>query len=329
MQTCDSIVSLDQSASTDFSFEGRFIAAGKIWHVSSNSGEILSTLQTVLSPQDGKSAPTDLRVRIHVDSRAHEPRWRQPFFRALDHLYYAAFGPSDSMLVDQLNPRVLASFSAATAVDIAFWKTVVVPVLAGISSASVGVTPLHCSCVAKNGLGLLLAGESGAGKSTLALLLSLNGFSYLSDDCTYLSVSDSGPRAWGLPNPVKLLPDAVKYFPDLSAFKPALSLNGELAFEVDPVEVFGVRRLSNCEPRALMFMERTSNADALIERMSPAEMASRLIADLEMLPSCISDQYAQQARMIDGLVDRECWKLRHGLQPAQLVPLLTEFCERW
>jgi energy-coupling factor transporter ATP-binding protein EcfA2 len=230
------------------------------------------------------------------------------------------------MLVDQLSRRVIGSFSPAVAHDLSYWKQTVLPVLLGIVSASIGVTPVHCACVVKSGSGLLLGGESGAGKSTLALSLSRNGFSYLSDDCTYLSRTGAGMRAWGLPTPVKLLPDAVTYFPELVSLDPVLSLNGELALNVDPTEISNVERCLSCVPRWLVFLERKVDSPPLIKPLSSGEAASRLVADLETMPPLMLDQYEYQLETIKRLVDRECWVVQHGLKPEMLARLLAEIC---
>jgi hypothetical protein len=306
-----------------------FFVAGSIWELKSNSQEILRAMRETFDQVDSGRGQPDLYVRFHVDFAVEDaPLWTEPHFRALDHLYYATYGPSDSMLVDQLGRRVIGSFSPAVASDLSYWKQTLLPILLGIASASIGVTPVHCACVVKSGSGLLLAGESGAGKSTSALSLSLSGFSYLSDDCTYLSRSSAGMQAWGLPTPVKLLPDAVSHFPELVSRKPVRSLNGELAFTVDPTEMFNVRRCLSCEPRWLVFLERKEDSRPVIKPVSSLEAASRLAADLEMMPVSIVDQYEYQLETIRLLVDRECWIVQHGLQPELLASLLAEFVGR-
>jgi hypothetical protein len=318
---------------------GHFFVAGSVWEVKSNSQEILQAMRETFDQVDSGRGQPDLYVRFHVDFAVEDALlWAEPHFRALDHLYYATYGPSDSMLVDQLGRRVIGSFSPAVASDLSYWKQTLLPILLGIASASIGVTPVHCACVVKSGSGLLLAGESGAGKSTSALSLSLSGFSYLSDDCTYLSRTSlprtslsrtgAGMQAWGLPTPVKLLPDAVSHFPELVSRKPVRSLNGELAFTVDPTEMFNVRRCLSCEPRWLVFLERKEDSRPVIKPVSSLEAASRLAADLEIMPVSIVDQYEYQLETIRLLVDRECWVVQHGLQPELLASLLAEFVGR-
>jgi len=327
MKTYDSATTLRQENRTHLPLQERFLSAGSIWKVSTNSQEILDAMQESFLPAYDKHPFADLTVSFYVDFELPDrPLWPQPHFRALEHLYYASYGPCDSLLIDQLNRRVIGSFTSATAHDLAYWKRVILPVLVGIASASVGVAPLHCACLVKNGDGLLLSGESGAGKSTLALSLALNGFSFLSDDCTYLSRSASELRCWGLPTPVKLLPDAVHHFPRLLGFEPGVSLNGELSFEVDPVETFSVGRSLSCVPRWLVFLQRQAGLGTRFERISASEAAARLAADLEQLPACIAYQREYQLASIDALAQQEAWVLRHDLPPSGTTKVIEEFC---
>jgi hypothetical protein len=326
MQVLDPSDRVAGLAHDNLPLRARFFVAGSIWEVGSNSHEILQAMRETFD-QVGSGQHADLNLRFHVDFAADRAvLWPKPFFRALDHLYYATYGPYDSMLVDQMSRRVIGSFSPAVARDLRYWKQTILPVLLGIASASIGVTPVHCACVVKDGSGLLIGGESGAGKSTLSLSLSRNGFSHLSDDCTYLSRTGTGMRAWGLPTPVKLLPDAVNYFPELVALDPVLTFNGEWALNVDPTEISKVERCLSCAPRWLVFLERKVASPPVIKPLSSGEAASRLVADLEAMPPILFEQYEFQLETINRLVDRECWVVQHSLKPEMLAGLLAEIC---
>jgi hypothetical protein len=326
MHVLDPINRIVRLSQDNLPLGAQFSVAGSTWDMRSNSPEILQAMrETFDQVEDQQQA--DLQLQFHVDYGVSDaPLWSKPHFRALDHLYYASYGPCDSLLVDQSRRRIVGSFSPAIARDLCYWKQTILPVLLGIASASIGVTPIHCACVAKGGSGLLLGGESGAGKSTTALALSLKGFSYLSDDCTYLSRAGTDIRAWGLPTPLKLLPDAVSHFPQLASREPILSMNGEWALSVDPTETFNVERCLSCAPRWLVFLERTGNSRPVIKPVTSLQAASRLAADLETMPPVILDQYEYQLETINLLVDRECWVVQHGLKPELLAPVLAEIC---
>jgi hypothetical protein len=327
MITHDSVRGSQQLDKSNLPMRAQFLAAGSIWQVSCSSPEILQVMGEAFQPLDRGNAQVDLDISFRVDPTLSEtPPWPQPYFRGLDHMVYAAYGTGSSMLVDLQARRIIGLFSEAMAQDSSYWRRVLLPFLLGIVGHAISVTPLHCACLVRDGHGLVLGGASGAGKSTLALCLSLNGFAYLSDDCTYFSRSDSHLHAWGLPVPMKLLPDVVRYFPQLSASRAVPSLNGEMAIHLDP-ETIGATRASSCEPRWLVFIERTAEPVIGFRQITSREAASRFVSDLETLPPCISDQRRHQLATLDALVDRECWILRHGVTPAVVARRLQEFCE--
>jgi len=327
MKTHDSVRGVQQPDKLNLPMRAQFLAAGSVWRVSCSSREILQVMGEAFQPLDQGDSHVDLDISFRIDPTLCEtPPWPQPYFRGLDHMVYAAYGSGSSMLVDLQAPRVIGLFSVAMAQDSSYWRQVLLPVLLGIVGHAISVTPLHCACLVRNGHGLVLAGASGAGKSTLALCLSLNGFDYLSDDCTYFSRSDLHLHAWGLPVPMKLLPDAVRYFPQLSASPAVPSLNGEMAIHLDP-ETIGVSRAPSCEPRWLVFIERTEKPVIEFSQITSEEAASRFVSNLETLPPCISGQRHHQLATINAVVDRECWVLRHGVTPAVVAHRLLEFCE--
>jgi len=305
-----------------------FDVMGTVWQVSSNSEKLLETVQDTFPLLSNLPARADLSLFFQVNRQAQAyVTQHRPHFRALDHLYYASFAPHDSMVIDQQHRQVVGQISIELAQDKSFWKHTILPVLVGIVSASIGITPVHCACVARNdGTGLLLGGASGSGKSTLAVTLASAGFNYVSDDCTYLSRANTDICAWGLPIPAKLLPESVAYFPQLHGATPRESLNGEIAFQVDPNQLFGSAPMLSCKPQWLIFIERCAGSRPTFQTISSQDAANRLVQDLELLPESIADQRDYQLETIKQLVDRECWVLRHGVPPQELAEVLASFC---
>jgi hypothetical protein len=308
-------------------FNQRFAVAGSIWLISTNAPEIVSAAGATFQSVNDTTLPADLTISCYVDPELRaKPPWPQPNFRGLDHLVYAEYGSGGSMLIDLQRRRVIGRFSPAMARDSDYWRCVLLPILLGVTSAAIGVSALHCACVVRNGYGLILGGASGAGKSSLATALSLNGFAYLSDDWTYFSRAGSAVHAWGLPIPIKLLPDTFRFFPQLSSANVSSSLNGELAYEVDPVVQFGVDRALFCQPRWVVFVERTESAGATFTRISSEDAFVRFASQLERLPECLADMRKPQLQTVRTLVDQECWVMRHGLTPALAADELSNFC---
>jgi len=328
MRTYNTLLTTNEARSADLPLVARFLVTGATWEVSTNSPEILSVMEHISQlDKEGLLAP-DLMLFFYVDFGLSDRDARcRPYFRALEHLYYGTYGPGDSMLIDQQGRRVVGSMCPATAHDMDYWKRVILPCLAGITSACVGIAPLHCACVVRDRFGLLIHGESGAGKSTLALSLSLNGFSYLADDCTYLSrSSEDRVQCWGSSAPLKLVPDAITYFPKLAELTVGESMNGEPAYEVDPAAVFGVSCAPNCDPRWIIFLEKRHRSNPTFHKISGTEAADRLATSLECLPPSVAAQRDHQLALIDILVQRGAWILQHDLRPEALALAISQFC---
>ena len=227
------------------------------------------------------------------------------------------------MIIDLRARRAIGRCSPAMGADGAFWKTVIFQVLLSVMGASVGVTELHCACIAQEEHGLLLAGRSGCGKSTLALALAQTGFAFLSDDRTYFSEHEGRLLAWGLPTLLKLRPDALALFPAIKAFARPLAWNNESAFQVDPSVGLGLKRARRCEPRVLIYLERLERSTFELSLMPRAEAAARLEEDLlaeEPGPA------EKQLGTIASLVEIPCWRLEHGGNPADVA---QEIGRRW
>ena len=94
-------------------------------------------------------------------------------------------------------------------------------------------TPIHAACVELDGRGILLCGDSGAGKSTLAYACAKAGWTYITDDCSFL-INDRNDRlVTGNYLQMRFRPEGTVLFPELQgcertdragAGKPSLEL---------------------------------------------------------------------------------------------------------
>src|SRR5258707_2227030 len=244
-----SFISIDQ---TDLHYSMELCFAGAACGLRTNSSELASVLEA-LSISTGGTVSSGFKMRVVVDESSDEAA-EEPHFRGLHHIVTASFGSSNVFVFDILRRTLSASISAAIARDERFWKEKLIPITLGVLGSAMGLVPVHCACLELDGDGLLIAGASGTGKSTLSVALSENGFTYVSDDWTYISRRHDGIVAHGTSAPVKLLPDAAEHFRSLQGHSLQRSMNGELAYEVDVAEAFGTRVEQACEPRWLTFL---------------------------------------------------------------------------
>jgi hypothetical protein len=313
-------VSIDR---TVLSYSRELCFAGAPCGLLTNS-QILAGVLDLLSIPASDVGASRFDMRIIVDERSVEAAGL-PHFRGLHHVVTASFGSSNVFVFDVLRRRLSASISGVIAQDHQFWKEKLIPITLGILGAALGLVPMHCACLESEGDGLLIAGMSGAGKSTLSVALSQGGFNYVSDDWTYLSQRNGSLVAHGTSAPVKLLPDAVNHFRTLQGLSLQTSMNGELVYEVDIAETFGARAEQGCEPRWLIFLERTPYHGGDFTSMSPAAARSYLNSNVERLPIQLSGARAAREQVIERVSQLPSWCFRYGGTPQYGTERLREF----
>ncbi|HLZ40996.1 MAG TPA: hypothetical protein VKQ11_08545 [Candidatus Sulfotelmatobacter sp.] len=303
-----------------------FIAAGAACSLCTNSAHVLEAARKTFPHLDHHPASVDLSLRFWIDEKdPSQPPWPAPYVRGLDHLVFASFDAGSSILADLRSRHVIGRFSPSMAADGSYWQSVIFPMLLTIVSASIGVAELHCACVSDNQNGVLLAGPSGAGKSTLALALTQIGYGFLSDDRTLCSLDNGEVRAWGLRTQLKLRSDAAHWFESLpdSHFTDTRSSNPSLW--LDPERLPGLKRVSHCSPRSLIFLERLDTPEFRLIAMSSDEALNRLN---EGLMAELPDASVRRSEVLQQLVAVPCWLLQYGREPQNTARQLSEHLGR-
>src|SRR4051812_27369322 len=315
-----SFISIDR---TDLPYSMELCFAGAACHLATNSSDLARALESLsIATVDGETS--GFRMRIVVNESSNESAG-EPHFRGMQHVVTASFGRSNLFVFDILRRTISASVSAAIARDHRFWKEKLIPISLGVLGSAMGLVPVHCACLELDGDGLLIAGVSGAGKSTLSVALSEDGFDYVSDDWTYISRSRGGIVAHGTSAPVKLLPDALNHFGSLETHKLRKSMNGELAFEVDIAEAFGARIQRTCEPRWIVFLERSERAGAAFTPMSSAAAKNYINSSVERLPPQLFEAVAMREQTIEDVAKLTSWHFQYGGLPRFGAKELREF----
>jgi hypothetical protein len=275
----------------------------------------------------GVDSSKDCELRVIVDANLSREVNAQPQFRGAQQFVFAVFHSRESVLFDLFERRITAVVSRETARDHEFWNTILLPIALGVLGPSMGVAPLHCACLAHNEQGMLVAGISGAGKSTLAVALAQEGFALVSDDWSYARIESGNASVYGLQVPVKLMPETSRYFEELNGLRPKIALNGELAFEVNAAETFGVQVAQRCEPNCVVFLERWSSEESSVEAL-PRDVARRYFTQsAELLPMELRREIAEREEIIERVTSRDCWRFRYGGTPQQGARALRRFFE--
>ncbi len=302
--------------------KGQYWAAGVRLRIETNFEPILVAAQKFFEARTppGRDGKEEIRLRFWVEDKpCSEAPKSKPYFRGLDHLVFGGFGGRNSFLLNLRDRCGIGRFTPEMASDALLWETVVFPALLTILGPSVGLTPLHCACVAWKGSGLLLAGESGAGKSTLSLALAQAGFDFLSDDRTLIGEHHGRLLSWGLSREIKLRTESIAQFPFLRQTRPNDMDTRQDVLRFDASKVRGLRRVRCCEPRWFVFLERQSQPAFSLNRMAPGEPIERLESHLHRETRVVEER---QRRTIKDLTTGKCYRLRYGGDPQTVAGAL-------
>jgi len=116
--------------------------------------------------------------------------------------------------------------------------------------------PLHAACVSWAGTGILLCGDSGAGKSSLAYAASRAGWTFISDDASYMPVNRDDRMVIGNSHQIRFRDSGVVLFRELEGRSITPRAAGKPSIEVATSEL-GVTTAISSVVDYIVFLNRT------------------------------------------------------------------------
>lgn len=175
-----------------------------------------------------------------------------------------------------------------------------------VSISNLYATGIHAACVALEGDGILLCGDSGAGKSTLSYACARAGWTYITDDASYLLHGEADGLVAGNCSQVRFRPSAQELFPELAG----LAVMKRAGGGKPSVEIFTnaqIKTAVTTRAKYLVFLKRHVDEQELV--VFPRAVA-RLAMQQRVL--CLSYQTDVQLAAIDRLLGREVYELRYN-----------------
>jgi hypothetical protein len=213
-------------------YRGIFYPLGYPVEIITNYAPVLHAAAESFGHGRPSRMPITLQMRIGVSPGGATDCPPEPTRREYNHLYSLVADVNNQALLD-LRSCINFTWVTCAAVNnrLYFRYNFLEKAVYLLLGASV-ITDLHAACVSRSGKGILLIGDSGAGKSTLAYGCARAGWTYTSDDTSYLINESKVPRVIGHSHRARFRPTAKELFPELERFTLTPRLEGKPSIEV-------------------------------------------------------------------------------------------------
>jgi energy-coupling factor transporter ATP-binding protein EcfA2 len=214
-----------------------FYPLGFAVDILTNDPAVLLAAQESFGHRRLRHGNTALQIRIGVSATGGDVCPPEPTRREYNHLYSLTADPENLAMLDLKTCTSFVWLNRSAVKNSLYLRyNFLEKVVYLLLGASV-VTDLHAACVSKKGKGILLCGDSGAGKSTLAYACARAGWTYTSDDTSYLINDSATPRVVGHSHRMRFRPTAKELFPELAHYDVTPRMEGKPSLEIPSSEL--------------------------------------------------------------------------------------------
>jgi hypothetical protein len=228
--------------------------------------------------------------------------------RAREHLMSIVADPGNFLLCDFDRGFAFGWVTRSTAADHPLLRYQFLTAAAATLAEQRAFAPLHSALVVRNGTGVMLCGDSFAGKSTLAYACARAGWTYVSDDGTFLVRGRDDRYAIGDPYGIRFRTDAPDLFPELGDHLPRVRPNGKIAIEIRTREL-DISIAQGCVVDQVVFLNREGRGRPLLQHY-PADRALDHWGQCAVLgTSSVRDA---QRQCYERLLKAPLWKMQYS-----------------
>jgi energy-coupling factor transporter ATP-binding protein EcfA2 len=257
---------------------GTFLPLGYSIEIMTNSPAVLAAATESFGHMRSSRDDTRLQIRVGVSGRGSSACPPEPTRREFDHLYSLVADVNNQALLDLETGTNFTWLTQAAVDNSLYFRSNFLEKTVYLLLGATVVTDIHAACVSKNGKGILLCGETGAGKSTLAYACARAGWTYTSDDTSYLINDADTPRVIGHSHRVRFRPSARQLFPELEGYAVTPRMEGKPSIEVPIVELPVPHMAAEAEVHSIVYLRRHPSSSGKLVRL-PNGTASRRAGD--------------------------------------------------
>jgi hypothetical protein len=236
---------------------GVFYPLGYAVEIITNDLAVLEAANESFGRPYSRKTHSMLQVRVRVSPGGDSECPREPARREYNHLFSLVANADNQALLDLKSCTCFIWLQKSTVDRKLYLRYNFLEKPIYILLGSSVVSDLHAGCVSKNDKGILLFGDTGAGKSTLSYACARTGWTYTSDDTSYLINNSDVVRVVGHSHRVRFRPHAKTLFPELESRALTARLEGKPSIEVPTSELPGLITNSEAIVHAVVYLNRT------------------------------------------------------------------------
>jgi len=277
--------------------------------IATNSGDVLAAARENWKSFHSKFDVAPVQLRIAVRTGSINSCLPPPTCRGQRNLVMFVAGPDDFAVCDLTSGFASCWLLESTVENAAYLRYHFLDAMALLLLEAWHLTPIHAGCVAFQEHGLLLCGDSGAGKSSLSFACARRGWTFVSDDASFLVREGKSNIVVGNPHHLHFRESATELFTDLKSHRLAPRINGEIAIELTTADVPGIRTATQSHIDWLIFLNRRSSGAPSFRAFSK-QRASTLLNQV----ICYGEQAVRDAQKLalTGLVRGEVLELQYS-----------------
>jgi hypothetical protein len=264
-----------------------------------------------------------VRIRIGVTRGRSSECPPNPVTRVQEHLVSNVADSDNFSVIDLIQRFAVVWLTEAAVANHAYLRYFFIESTALAILATSYTTAIHAACVEREGCGVLLCGDSGAGKSSLSYACAHAGWTYITDDASFLVNNRNDRLVVGNCNQARFRPSAAKLFSELTGKEIVQRADtGKPSIEVDLQPLPDISVSFTSRIHHVVFLNRQDvKRQELVE--FPTDVARY---SMRQYLFSMTDTRRVQNAMIDHLLDSGALELRYT-ELAWAVDRLCQLAE--
>lgn len=291
----------------DLPLRGVFYPLGYAVEIITNHPAVLTAANESFGHARPSRRSGTLQVRVGVSDGGSSQCPPEPTRREYNHLYSLVADAENQALLDFKTCTSFVWLTKATVERGPYFRYNFLEKTVYLQLGASVVTDLHAACVSKNEKGILLCGDSGAGKSTLAYASARAGWTYVSDDTSYLINDSEVPRVIGHSHRARFRPAAKALFPELKERELTPRMEGKPSIEVPISELPVARTATESTVDSIVYLNRHPSALGRLTQLPNGTATQRARRELYSA----GEIRAKHERILEVLSDIPTYELQY------------------